>query len=349
MRILLTYQSMRRPGGVQTFTAQLARALVSLGHEVRGFAGLRETENEAALPELPEVTGPGEFQPDILHLQHAIPSCAALLAFPGVPAIFHCHGGTWKDRPFRHPRIRHYLAMSVSLAERLAIEMGLERKKISVHLNPIDTSRFQPGPAPNERLPAILVYHGRMAEGDPVVVAIREVAKQRDMRADFFGRGFGTSVVAPDQLLPSYPVVFASGISAIEAMASGCAVVIFGCGGCGEMVGTANFDRLRAFNFSIPLNCPPVTPAAVSRALDSYDPADAAKVTERIRREADLLASTRGLVEIYQSVLDSSRGVTPDPSGESLALAGFLRGIAPLVEAWDRSQAPRQVAGEVKP
>jgi glycosyltransferase involved in cell wall biosynthesis len=298
------------------------------------------------LPDFPEVTGPEEFQPDILHLQHSIPSYAALLAFPGVPAIFHCHGGSWKDRPFLHPRVRHYLAISVSQAERMTIEMGVERDKISVHLNPIDTSRFQPGPPLAERSPAVLVYHARMAADDPVVIAIKRVTEQRKLRADFFGKGFGTSVLAPGQLLPLYPVVFASGISAMEAMACGCSVIVVGPGGCGEMVGSANFDRWRSFNFSIPLNCPPVTTDAVARALDSYDPADAAKVSQKIRSVADLQPSTRKLVEIYQSVIRSAGSLMPDPAGECLAAADFLRGLAPLVEARDRSQATAARAKE---
>ncbi|MFM7181207.1 MAG: glycosyltransferase family 4 protein [Verrucomicrobiales bacterium] len=346
MRVLFTCNSISRRGGVVTFTRELARALTSLGHEVRWFGNLRERGNVGDCPELPAITGPDEFQPDILHLQHAIPAYAALLAFRGVPAIFHCHGGTWKDQPFLHPRVRHYVAMSEFQAERLSIEMSLSKDLISVFLNPVDTSRFQPGLPLEGRQPAILVYHGRIASDDPVVHAIKEATTRRQSRVDFLGRGFGASVVAPERLLPNYPVVFASGLSAIEAMACGCAVVIFGPGGCGEMVGSENFDRLRARNFSIPMNCSPATPEAVLKSLDSYDPVDAGMVTGRIRGEADVFSSAREMLKIYQNVLDATQGQMPDQNGESLALASFFRWLASMVEARDQSFASANTRGE---
>jgi glycosyltransferase involved in cell wall biosynthesis len=329
---------MRRPGGIRTFTCQLAVGFQSLGHEVKGFHAFVEGVGEDSLPELGMVRGPEEFQPDILHLQHCLPAFSALLAFPGVPAVFHCHGGTWRDAAFHHPRIHRYLVMSTFQAERLSIEQGIPPEKISVFLNPVDADRLRPDPPIEAREPAILVYHGRIAGDDPIVDVIKMAAARRGIRVDFSGSGFGSSVLSPETLLPTYPMVFASGISAIEAMASGCAVIVFGSGGCGEMVGSENFDRLRARNFSIPLNCPRATTGTVGAALDSFDPADAAKVTARIREEAGLIPAVERLAETYRDVLTTAAGVPSDPQGEKMALARFLRHMAPMVAVWDASR-----------
>lgn len=346
MRILLTHTPLRRPGGLRTFSRQLAVGFRALGHDVKGFHAFVEGVEEDSLPELEMVRGPGEFQPDILHLQHCLPAFSALLAFPGVPAVFHCHGGTWRDAAFHHPRIHRYLVMSGFQAERLSIERGIPSEKISIFLNPVNMDRFRPSQPLEAREPSILVYHGRLAGDDPVVDVIKEEAIRRGIRVDFSGSGFGSSVLSPESLLPGYPIVFASGISAIEAMASGCAVIVFGSGGCGEMVGSANFDRLRARNFSIPFNCPPATTGMVGAALDSFDPADAARVTARIRKDAGLIPAVERLAETYRDVLTTAAGVPADPQGERMALARFLRHKAPMVAVWDESRVSGTLAKE---
>ncbi len=330
MRVLLTYPSLQRRGGVQSFTRQLARELTSLGHEVRGFSGLHESNDETSFPELPEASSPDKFAPDIIHAQHHLPALAALLAFPDIPAVFHCHGGTWRDLPFRHPRIRHYLAMSHSLAERIKVESYLAEAEVSVHLNSVDSRRFRPRQTLPRVLDRVLVYHGRMTPNDPAVLAILEATTRKGIAVEFAGRGFGVVVDNPERELPDYPLVFASGISALEAMACGCAVIVMVPGACGPMIGSGNFDHLRAHNFSIAANSDSPTQEGVLKALDDYDSLDAARVAERVRHEADSVLSARQLVELYESVLDQHGRIQVDPRDESLAASAVLRGLTPM-------------------
>lgn len=337
MRVLLTYPTMRRRGGVQTFTRQLALELTSLGHEVRGFSGLPESADEPSIAGLPTAASSEAFRPDIIHAQHHLPTLAALLAFPDVPVVFHCHGGSWRDLPFRHPRMMHYLAMSNTLAERIKTECYLRDDEVSVHLNSVDTRRFYP----RRRLPPVprkaLVYHGRIRREDPAIQAILAATEAMGISVDFAGKSLGREIESPEEILPNYPLVFASGISALEAMASGCAVCVLVSGACGPMVGRGNFDHIRGCNFSIAINSPVATPEAVSQALANYDHADAARVTARVRTEADSSVAARKLVALYEEVL-AGRPLEPaDPRQESMAAAAVLRGLTPMLHAVSHS------------
>src|SRR4030095_9893124 len=103
MRILITNHSLDERGGVQTAVRTLARGLERLGHSVMAFGsdlheGARLTQNDV-IPVATDLEGLA-FAPDIIHAQHHLDGMTALTALPGVPAIFHCHGATWRGTPF---------------------------------------------------------------------------------------------------------------------------------------------------------------------------------------------------------------------------------------------------------
>ncbi|MGE3889198.1 MAG: glycosyltransferase, partial [Vicinamibacterales bacterium] len=277
------------------------------------------------------------FRPDIIHAQHHLDAMTAITALPGVPAIYHCHGAIWRESVPRHPRIYHYLAVSSTLKDRMSVEFLVPPSDISVVLNGVDMRRFRPRTQPPPaRLARALVYNSRHDANSPTVKAIREATEPRGIQLDFVGTRFGRLVDAPEALLPSYDVVFASGLSAIEAMASGCAVVVLGRTSCGELVRPDNFDRCRRANFTIAVNSPEPCACAIGAELDRYVPADTAAVSERARREADFDRMVDALVPIYQQAIARNASTAPDLTAEVLATSRYLRGIVPLIKMTDR-------------
>jgi hypothetical protein len=152
---------------------------------------------------------------------------------------------------------------------------------------------------------------------------------------DFAGERLGARITKPEQVLPDYDVVFASGISAIEAMACGCAVVILGRTSCGELVASHNFDRFRRVNFSIAVNSPPPSAANIALELERFSAEDAASVCARVRQEADFEQSVDTLVGLYAQVIEHHRTVASNPHEELLAAARYLRHIVPLIKMTD--------------
>src|SRR6266550_601719 len=95
LRILITNKSFAIRGGTELYVRDLAEGLLARGHlpivyttdpgevstEIRGLSvPVIEDLNLLATP------------PDIIHGQDHVQTITALLHFPGVPAVFFCHG-----------------------------------------------------------------------------------------------------------------------------------------------------------------------------------------------------------------------------------------------------------------
>lgn len=341
MRVLITNTRLEGRGGTETFVRQLARGLQAHGHSAIAYGSdpkelprLLESDVIPVATDLEHLP----FRPDIIHAQHHLDAMTAITALPGVPAIYHCHGAIWRESLPKHPRIHHYLAVSSTLRERMSIEFVIPPSDISVVLNGVDMRRFRLRTStPPARLTRGLVYNSRHDLESPTVKAIQEAAGRRAIHLDFIGSRFGRLADAPESLLPSYDVVFASGLSAIEAMACGCAVVVLGRTSCGELVRPENFTRYRGVNFTIAVNSPAPCAGAIGAQLDRYTPDEAAAVSARARHEADFDRLVASLIPVYEQAIAHNASAVPDPTGEILATSRYLRSIVPLIKMTDRA------------
>jgi hypothetical protein len=338
MKILITNSRLDARGGSESFVRDLGRGLEKLGHSVVAYSsipGQRQRLLERGMVSTADAMEHLGFLPDVIHAQHHLDAMTAITALPGVPALYHCHGAVWRECPPKHPRIYRYLAMSRTLAERMMAESNIAPSEITVFLNGADLSRF----SIVRSLPAspvrALIYHKIHEDDNPTVSAIRAAAARCGIELDFLGRRFGKMTDHPENILPNYDIVFASGLSAIEAMACGCAVVILGRTSCGEMVRPENFDRFRQVNFSIAVNSPPPSADRIEAEIRRFRAGDCVQVTERLRREADFGASVTKLVGIYEAVIERHRTSNPDWRAESLATSRYLRKIVPLIRMTD--------------
>src|SRR5262249_55428078 len=148
------------------------------------------------------------------------------------------------------PRILRYVAVDDTCRDRLVCEQGIPEDRVQVLLNFVDLERFRPrGPLP--RRPACaLAFSNYVSEGT-YLGALREACEQAGISLDVLGIASGNLSANPEEILGAYDLVFAKARSAIEAMAIGAAVVLCDAAGAGEIVTTANFDRLRPLNFGI--------------------------------------------------------------------------------------------------
>jgi hypothetical protein len=338
MRVLITNTTLATRGGTETVVRQLARGLQARGHSVMAYSSdLGQGERMLEQDVMPVATDLEKLKvlPDVIHGQHHLDVMTALNALPGVPAVYHCHGAVWRGFCPKHPRIHRYLAVSKTLKERIAIESGLEPSRIDIVLNGVDLLRFTKVREARPRATRALFYNSRHAGNSATVTAVREAAMRSGLELELLGFHFGSTTDEPHLVLPEFDIVFASGLSALEAMASGCAVVVLGRTSCGEMVRPENFDRYREANFSIATNSDPPSADGIEADLRRYSAEQTSAVTGRIRREAGFEKVVDQLLLTYDEVIAENRRTPRAPDAEIRANYLYLRRIVPLIKATD--------------
>src|SRR5206468_235790 len=148
-----------------------------------------------------------------------------------------------------------------------------------------------------------LVFSNYAAENthlEPILEACRRLS----LEVDTLGSGTGTASAEPERVLPNYDLVFAKARCALEAMATGCAVLLCDSSGLGPMVTRANVDELRRWNFGFRTLNQPLCAALIAEHIKQYDARDARKVSDYVRTNHGLDNAVRQYVHLYQSALD---------------------------------------------
>lgn len=340
VRILITNNSLAGRSGTELYVRDLALQLRALGHEPVAWstslgdvadelkaAGIPVTDDLAQLP----------FQPDIIHGQHHLDTMTALLTLPGIPAVYFCHGALpWEEMPPVFPRIHRYVAVDRPCHERIVQEAGISPEKITTLLNFVDLERFQPRPPLPDRPRRALVF-SNYARRNHTLRIIHETCAEHGITLDVVGSSADNATAAPEKILPQYDLVFAKARAALEAMATGCAVIVWHTSGCGPLVTTQGFERLRAYNFGFRTADQPVTRQFLSGQIAGYNAADAAAVSRLVRSQADMRATVDRIVRIYEDALAEHRQQPPNPAAEMRAAGLYWQRMVPLIKHGPKS------------
>lgn len=341
MRILFTNNTLESPAGSELVVVELAEALRARGHEVAAYSThLGEMGERLRGHSIPVLRDPqaSPFEPEVIHGQHHLDAMAALCAFPNVPALYHCHGYVpWVERPPKHPRIHHYVGMCELISERIRIELGLNDEHVVTVPNWFDATRFRAIRRPNlQPLRALLFQRGFDRQG---------------WHADQLQRGFERAGIMldldlpsgdrrrPEVILPDYDIVLASGRSAIEAMACGCAVMPLSATSCLDFVTRDNFDLMRAQNFSPRLQTGQLCLGSITERLALYNAEATAAVTDLVRNECTLEMAATQLEALYRITIEKHRDQAMQPTcqlkQELAALSQYLQMVKPMVRELD--------------
>lgn len=335
MRVLLTNNTLDARAGTELYLFDVARRLKQLGHEPVAYsphlgkvaqllvqAGVPVVGNLADLP----------FRPDIIHGHHHVATMTALASLPNIPAIYFCHGSVpWQEMPPVFPRILHYVAVDEACRERIVREAKVPFDKIPLLLNFVDTDVFRPRPSLSSRPTRALVLSNN-ASPENYTAAVRAACEQCGITLDVRGISSGNPTDEPEILLQNYDIVFAKARTAIEAMAVGCAVVLIDAAGLGPMVTTANFARLRPNNFGFRTLVDKPTVENIAKAIQTYNPADAGRVRDLVRTEANMSDAVSEIARMYGKVLEENVARANDPVAELQALGAYLQTLDVLVK-----------------
>jgi hypothetical protein len=345
LRVLLTNRSLETRAGSELYLLELATRLLARGHSPIVFSPrlgqVAAALRQATIPVVDDLTAIGE-PPDLIHGQHHLAAMMALLHFPGVPALFVCHGWQpWEESPPRFPRIHRYVAVDFTTRERLVSEAGIPPERVEVVLNFVDLDRFRPRPPlPAKPLRALVLSN--QASERTFLPAVREACGRFGIALDVAGVASGNSLEHPEERLPAYDLVFAKARAAMEGMAVGAAVVLCDESGAGPLVTAAELDGLRRLNFGIRTLRKPVTPDVLADQIRRYDPADAAEVSRRLRATVGIEEAVDRMLAIYETVLAEHRqSGNPPAAEESRAAAAYLRWLNPAFDEREQLLAER--------
>lgn len=356
MKVLITNHELAHRSGSELYVRDLMSALARLGLETACYTPRIGPLGEALrrdgaiiIDDLDQMP----WTPDIIHAQHNAPSLAAFLKFPHVPAVYVCHGfRPWQEAPqARLPNIRAFIAVDAPCKKFLLRSHDAPQDRTVVIPNGFDEDRFtrqQPALDDPARRQRALLFSNY---ADPAYADIfKRAAEHAGLHFDAAGRSVDNELEAPETVLPRYGVVFAKARAAIEAMASGCAVILADYGRLGPLVTPENFDWLRRMNFGFRAIDGDVSVPAISGALEEIDWEKSAQVTRRIREEAGFAAAARQILAVYKKAL-----ALPPVYGQSQgkAVSAYLGWVGDTINRLERQTAappeqdfaPKQTAG----
>lgn len=342
MRILLTNNTLGQRAGSELYLRDVAVALMKRGHMPVAYSthlgAVAEELRRATVPVIDDLNALA-VAPDIIHGQHHLDAMTAMLHFPDTPAIYMCHG--WlppEERAPLFPTIGRYVAVDDLCRERLLTTAGIPASMVEVLYNFADLDRFQPRP-PLPTKPGSALVFSNYAADSATLAEIRAACLEMGItRFDIVGSSHGTAVDRPETILGSYDIVFAKARAAIEALTTGCAVVVADYTGLGGMVTSANLDALRRLNFGVrSLQKTPISQDAVRAELALYSPEDAQRVSAAMRQSADMQGAVTRLEAIYAEVMAAH---SPAPADAKLkAAAAYMKTLAPAVKARAHAEA----------
>jgi predicted nucleic acid-binding Zn-ribbon protein len=327
LTILFVVAHLAHRTGLSLYVQDLATELHRRGHRSIVYS----SRNGAVAAQLRNSTIPVLDQldamavaPDVIHGNNYFETLLALLHFPSSPAVFTCHGwASPKNQPPPHPRIRRFLPVDQTCRDRLLYEHAVAPELIELQYNFVDMARFAPRPPLPERPGRAFVFANIKLEPEHLQL-ITEECERRGVTLHVPSE----SIDKPEIILGNYDLVFARGRCALEAMAVGAALVVYGREGMGPMATTQNFDDLRSLNFGMRALRAPVKREDVVRVLDTYDAADAMAVSHRIRAQASLDDAVTKMLATYTAVIDEHRAAVYDRREEDLAIARFVSLLA---------------------
>jgi len=337
LRVLITNNTLGPRAGTELYVYDLALALLERGHQPVAYSNvLGQVADELRAATVPVIDQLDSLTitPDIIHGHHHLEAMTALMHFPDTPAILFCHSWRhWAEMPVRFPRIRRYLAMNQPTYNRLTCESGVPPEQVEWLPNFVDLKRFQPRAALPAHPTRALVFSNHATEAGYLRI-IRAACDRAGLQLDVFGLGVGNPISQPWEVLREYDLVFASGRSALEALASGVAVVVCNAFGLGPMVTAAQVDELRSYNFgSMSTVGRPFNVDQVMVEIARYSADDAAEASRRIRAVAGLDATVDRMLDLYNDVVSEQQHSVSTAAEESRAVAVYLRQVSDKVKA----------------
>ncbi|NLC71420.1 MAG: glycosyltransferase family 4 protein [Desulfuromonadaceae bacterium] len=339
LEVLITNNTLAGRSGTELYVRDLAVELMKRGHHPIAFSTiLGDVAEDLRLATVPVIDDLNVLShpPDVIHGHHHLDTMTAALHFPQTPVVYTCHGWLpWEESPPIFPSILYYVAVDDLCLERTRTIGAIPDKNMDVIYNFVDLARFKLRPELPSTPKSALVFSNNI-RGQLLDAIQCGCNKFGIKKVDVAGRSAGNVLSKPEETLGNYDIVFAKARCALEAMASGCAVVVADSAGLGGLVTTGNVEKLRRLNFGIrTLQNAFITEKNVLRELAEYKADDARQVSLYIRENSSILESVDKWLAIYFKILTEWRKKNRDhtfSANQMSAASAYLRKLAPIIK-----------------
>jgi hypothetical protein len=217
------------------------------------------------------------------------------------------------------------------IREQMQCMHGIAPEKIRVVRNFTDLERFRLRSQFAPRPRRALAFGNYIPEAGCLQI-LRQACAARGIALDAIGTSSGRIEARPEEVLGQYDIVFGMGRCALEALASGAALIVCGYCGFGDLVSPENYAEMRRFNFGLRCLRQPLTVNAVTTALDRYDAAQARCVSLGARSEIGLEDAVTQILAVYQEAAASYREGSAAPKASLQYASDYIRGVAEFVK-----------------
>jgi len=349
LRVLITNNTLADRAGSELYVRDVALALVKRGHHPVAYSPvLGDVADELRQHTIPVIDDLKQLSvaPDLIHGHHHHETMTAALHFPDTPALLLVHGwAPWQEEPFPFPNIMKYAAVDDLCRERLLTTDGINPNDVKVILNFVDCERFKQVRSLPVRPKTALVFSNY---ADAVAMPIQSACASLGIETvDIYGHGSGKPCDRPEDILADYDIVFAKARSALEAMASGCAVIVTDFAGIAGMVTTDNLQSLRRLNFGArTLQTWALSEKRLRTEIEKYNAEEAGRVTQWVRKHAHIDNAVDQLLDSYRECLAAwqNNGAQISDRDRLFSAARYLRSIAPRVKLANQHASEKEIA-----
>lgn len=339
MKILITNNDLSTRSGSELYVKELAEALIKRGHTIAAYSNrvgeLADAMKKSGI-EVVDDLSQLSWVPDIIHGQHHLEAMTAVSYFPGIPAIYVCHGWRpWQETPPLHPRIMEYRAVDIKTLEIAIREHNIPQDKIQLIHNFVNLERFKKRKTLPKKPEKALVFNN-VANEYGYLPFVRQACKRAGITLDVVGSSFGNATDCPESILGKYDVVFAVGKSALEALAVGNAVVICNDYGVGPMVTMENKEDLRDKNFGVAAMHSGLDADVIYQELCNYDSEDSTLFTNYLRSVVGVDLAADEIEQLYMKVIEKYKTLHASKESEAYSFSSYLRNVSTLVKQKDQ-------------
>lgn len=312
-RIAITNHGLATRTGSELWSCEVAGFYSDSGHEVMLYAPVLGAVSETRASEIRVTSSVDEvvaFSPRLLHVHHypKVRALVAALEETRPTTVNMIHGPLPAEELPQRDGVDRYFASSIASKTKISLLTGEPWETIAVVPNFYDERRFKP-PNDESREKVALLFSSRASSAQ--IETLQRHLSKVGFRLDCAG-GLTTVTSTPERILETYEVVFAVGRSAIEALASGCNVILWDDGVVGPAVTPANFWRCVVANFAFPAQLLPycfgAEPGAqdwIAAQIGTFGEYDRTMLTLTTRRYLGLTNVGRVLLELYATALES--------------------------------------------